>query len=93
MGFDHAVTKERVVCLGPSVEHFAGVIEQSKRVLEGRKGKRSAGGDELGEKIDIGFEGVSENESVDLEERGSCVCLLEKVQAFSLNGAPKLLCH
>lgn len=43
-------------------------------------GDGRAGGDEFGEQIDVGFEGVSEHESMDLEKRGYCsVALLEKV--------------
>lgn len=46
-------------------------MEQTQGVLP------SGGGDELGEEIDIGFEGVSEHKCVDLEKRCCGVSSLE----------------
>lgn len=48
-------------------EQAAGVVGSALWV-RGREG-----GDELCEEVKVGFEGVSEHESVDLKERGSAV--------------------
>jgi hypothetical protein len=79
MGFDHGVTKESVVSVGTMIEH-------ATRVVDACKG--SAGCDEFGEEIYIGFKGVPEHKCVDLEERSKGFSLLEEVEALSLYRVP-----
>lgn len=82
MGFDHRIAKKCVVSVRPNIEQAAGVV------YSGKRGNRSACPDELSEDIKVGFDGVTEHESVDLEESGFRVLLLEKKHAFSLDRTP-----
>lgn len=76
MGSDHRIAEKCVIFIGSLIKDAAGVFDQ----LGGGMGDGRAGSDEFGEEIDVGFEGVSEHESMDLEKRGCCsVALLEKV--------------
>ena len=85
MGFDHGIAKKRVVLMRPNIEQAAGVVNSGKR------GERSAGCDEFREDVKVGFDGVTEHESVDLEESVFCVLLLEKKHTFSLYRTPKVV--
>ena len=79
MGFDHGVAKKRIIPVGPMIKHTAGVDDPGKWVIvRAQKVDRRAGCNEFGEQIEVDFEGVSEHESVDLEEIGSGFGLLEK---------------
>ncbi|KAL4309019.1 hypothetical protein GQ457_01G052630 [Hibiscus cannabinus] len=82
MSFDHRVAKERVVWMRPNIEQAAGVVDGGKR------GKGTAGRDELSENIKVGFDGVTEHESMDLEESSFRGVLLEEKHAFFLRRTP-----
>lgn len=81
MCFDHGVANKRVVSMRPYIEPAAGVVDS------GERRRRSC--DELGEDGEVGFDGVTEHESVDLEESKFCVLLSEKKHTFSLYRTPK----
>lgn len=78
--------------MGPMIKHTTGVDDSGKRVIQrSQKGDGRASCNEFSEEIGVGFEGVTEHESVDLEEVGSGFGLLEKRKAFSLYWTPKRL--
>lgn len=79
MRFDHGVAKKSIIPVGSLIKHTAGVSDHDNLViLRGKKSDGRAGSNEFGEQIRVGFEGVSEHESVDLEQIGSGLGLLEK---------------
>ena len=83
MGFDHGIAEKGVVLMRSNIEHAAGVASGGKR------GQRSTGGDEFGKEVEVGLDGVTEHESVNLKESGYRVLSLEKKQTFSLCRTPE----